>query len=63
MNKSHDDGLEWLRKIRRKIAAESGNDIHAINDFYRTAAARIPHRSHPGDSSAKRVRRKILAHG
>ena len=22
----HDDGLEWLREIRREIAAEAGND-------------------------------------
>ena len=22
----HDDGLEWLRAIRREIAAEAGND-------------------------------------
>jgi hypothetical protein len=62
MIKKHDDGLEWLREIRRKIAAKCGHDVHAINEYYRAAAARIPHRSHPGDSPSKRAKRKVLAH-
>jgi len=63
MNKKQDDGLEWLRKIRRKIAADCGDDIHAINECYRAAAARVPHQSYQDDAPSKRVKRKILAHG
>jgi hypothetical protein len=62
MNKKHDDGLEWLREIRRKIATKCGNDVHAINECYCAAAARIPHRSHLAESSSKRAKRKVLAH-
>jgi hypothetical protein len=63
MNKRHDDGLEWLRELRLKISAECGHDIHAINECYRAAAARVPHRSYRDNSSVKRAKRKILAHG
>ena len=50
MNKKYDDGLEWLRELRLRIAAECGNDIHAINERYRAAAACVPHRSYGGAS-------------
>jgi hypothetical protein len=63
MNKQHDDGLEWLREIRRKIAVKCGHDVHAINEFYREAAARVPHRSHPSGSSSKQAKRKVLPDG
>ena len=63
MNKKYDDGLEWLRELRLKIAADCGNDLHAINECYRAAAARVPHRSYPDNSPVKRGKRKILAHG
>lgn len=63
MNKKHDDGLEWLRALRLKIAADCGNDIHAINERYRAAAARVPHRSYRDNASVKRVKRKILVPG
>lgn len=62
MNKKYDDGLEWLRELRLRIAAECGNDIHAINERYCAAAACVPHRSYGGASITKRVRRKIPAH-
>jgi hypothetical protein len=57
MNKERDDGLEWLRGIRRNIAAKCGNDIQAINEYYRAAAARLPHRSYRDASLIKRRRR------
>jgi hypothetical protein len=63
MNKEHDDGLEWLRKVRRNIAAKCGNDIHAINEYYRTAAAGVPHGRDRDDALPKQVKRKIHAHG
>jgi hypothetical protein len=63
MNKQHNDGLEWLRKIRQLIAAECGGEIHAINEKHRAAAAGIPHRSYRDGSSSKRIKPKGLAHG
>jgi hypothetical protein len=63
MNKKHDDGLEWLRQIRRNMAEKCGNDIRAINECYRVAAARVPHQSYRHESSPKPVKRKILANG
>ncbi len=62
MNKKHDDGLEWLRGIRRKIEAECGGDVRAVDEFYRAAAARIPHKSYRDDSASKRVKPKNFAH-
>jgi len=53
MNKNPNDELEWLREIRRKIAAKCGNDVHAINECYHASAARIPHQSYRGASSLK----------
>jgi predicted aspartyl protease len=58
MNKKHDDGLEWLRELRRNLAAQCGNDLHATGEFYRAAAARGPHRVFRDNSSVKRVKRK-----
>lgn len=63
MNKQHDDGLEWLRELRQKISAECGHDIHAINEVYRAAAARVPHQSYLENVPAKRPKRKTLANG
>ncbi len=63
MTKKHDDGLAWLRKLRLKIAADCGNDLHAVNELYLAAAARVAHRSYQGKSPAKLGKRKILAHG
>ena len=49
-----DDGLEWLRAIRREIAAEAGNDIFEMGrrlrererasgrQFYRTERVLVP---------------------
>lgn len=31
----HDDGLEWLREIRRKITAEFDHDQQRIGDYLR----------------------------
>ena len=31
----HDDGLGWLREIRRKIAEECDFDPHKLGDMYR----------------------------
>lgn len=30
-----DDGLDWLREVRRNIAAKFGNDPHRLGDHLR----------------------------
>ncbi len=35
----HDDGLEWLRDIRRKLLQESGGDIKRLGERYRQVEA------------------------
>lgn len=32
---SYDDGLEWLREIRRKITSDLGHDQKKIGDYLR----------------------------
>lgn len=38
----HDDGLEWLREIRRKHMSEAGGDLKRLGDRYRRAQAEHP---------------------
>ena len=59
-----DDGLEWLRAIRREIAAEAGNDIFEMGrrlrererasgrQFYRTERVLVPVEGVPADVAA-----------
>ena len=59
-----DDGLEWLRAIRREIAAEAGNDIFEMGrrlrererasgrQFYRTERVLVPVEGVPADVDA-----------
>lgn len=32
---THDDGLEWLRDIRRKLLIEAGGDLKKLSERYR----------------------------
>jgi hypothetical protein len=32
---THDDGLEWLRDIRRKLLKEAGGDLKRLGERYR----------------------------
>jgi len=36
----HDDGLEWLRKIRRQMAKQFDYDPKKAGDYYRRMARR-----------------------
>ena len=36
----HDDGLEWLREVRRKMAKEFNYDPKKAGDYYREMARR-----------------------
>ena len=38
----HEDGLEWLRDIRRKLMTEAGGDLKRLGDKYRETQARNP---------------------
>ena len=38
----HDDGLEWLREIRRKHMQEAGGDLKRLGDRYRRVQAEHP---------------------
>jgi len=42
---------------------EVRHDIRAVNEYYRAAAVRVPHRSYRDDAPSNRVKRKILARG
>ena len=50
MKTKHDDGLEWLREIRRKMAAQFDHDPHKAAAYYQKMqqryAARIYRRDH-----------------
>ena len=38
----HDDGLEWLRDIRRKLLQESGGNLQRLGERYRQVEAADP---------------------
>ena len=38
----HDDGLEWLRDIRRKLLQESGGSLKRLGERYRQVEAAEP---------------------
>jgi hypothetical protein len=40
MKAKHDDGLEWLREIRRKMAKEFNFDPRKAGEYYRKLALR-----------------------
>jgi len=39
-----DDGLDWLREIRRKLTAAEGHDQTRIGDAIRAREAEVRHR-------------------
>lgn len=40
--KIHDDGLEWLRDVRRNLFKQCGNDLKRLGDRYRQVQASEP---------------------
>jgi hypothetical protein len=36
---THDDGLEWLRDIRRKLLKDAGGDLKHLGEHYRRVEA------------------------
>ena len=44
MKAKHDDGLEWLRDIRRKLAAKFDHDPKKVAAHYQKMQQRYAHR-------------------
>lgn len=59
MKTPHDDGLEWLRRIRREIDAKCDHDLAKVMQHYREAAAKIRHRSFTGKPASLRTRKPL----
>ena len=36
---THDDGLEWLRNVRRKLLKDAGGDFKRLGERYRQVEA------------------------
>lgn len=58
-----DDGLQWLRQLRRKVAAECRFDLEKQADVYRAAASNRPYKAYQGDAplTINRRRQKMAA--
>lgn len=56
-----DDGMEWLRKLRLKLASECNYDLVRQRENYRAVAARQPHRSFRGDRATRAVKKVVHA--
>jgi hypothetical protein len=39
---SHDDGLDWLREVRRGLFQKSGCNLEKLGEIYRTDEAEHP---------------------
>ena len=48
--KHHDDGLEWLRNLRRRIADDCGHDLGKQAAVYRQAAAKHSYKVYRGEA-------------
>ena len=56
---SHDDGLEWLREVRRKILRDAGGDLKKLGERYRRIQAAQPEKIFdPRQTVADSVRAK-----
>lgn len=55
----YDDGIKWLRQLRRKIAAQCGHDLAKQSAFYRQAAAKLSYTTYKGESPAAGSKRRF----
>jgi hypothetical protein len=54
---AHDDGLEWLRDVRRKMFADAGGDLKKLGDRYRATQAQYPQKQFdPHDTIIKAIK-------
>jgi hypothetical protein len=49
--KEHDDGIDWLRKLRHRIAARCGKDLARQSDLYHQAAAKHSYKSYKWEAA------------
>jgi hypothetical protein len=52
MKRKHDDGLEWLREIRRKMAAKFDHDPRQAAAYYQKMQRRYANRLYRRDHEA-----------
>ncbi len=52
MKTKHGDGLEWLREIRRKMAARFDHDLRKAADYYQKMQRRYTSRFYRRDHEA-----------
>ena len=57
--KSPDDGIEWLRKLRGKIAAECDHNLVKQSAVYRQAAAKHSYKVYRGEASVTAPKRRM----
>ena len=58
-NKHRDDGLDWLRKLRGKIAAECDHDLKKQSAVYRQAAASHSYKVYKGESAVLTHKKRV----
>lgn len=58
-SKHYDDGLESLRALRRRIAAECGHDLAKQAEVYRKAAAKHSYKVYHGESLVVVPRKRL----
>jgi hypothetical protein len=57
--KKHDDGIEWLRKLRRGIAAQCGHDFSRQSALYHQAAGKHAYKSYKGEVAVVRAKKRL----
>jgi len=57
--KKHDDGIEWLRNLRRGIAARCGHDLARQSALYHQAAARHPYSVYKGETAVVGAKKRL----
>jgi hypothetical protein len=55
----YDDGLEWLRTVRRKIAVACGHDLSRQAEVYRQAAAKHSYKVYRGETALATPRKRL----
>jgi hypothetical protein len=56
--KKHDDGLEWLRNLRRRIAIQCEHDLSKQAAFYRETAAKHSYISYVDDATVVGLKKR-----
>ncbi|MSU64392.1 MAG: hypothetical protein EXS31_18715 [Pedosphaera sp.] len=58
-NRPHDDGMEWLRALRLRVAKECGFDLAKQAEVYRRAAAKHPYKIYQGEHAIVRPKKRL----